>query len=576
MTEARGPETPSQRRHDALRRRKEAAHFYAGLGSPAQRSNGDEDDPKLKKLLYAANYSKGLPHDPKTGLVDPKAYETLLHALSTGEPEDFEKIRLNQPPSEHCASSATPSDLVRTLSNEVKAQGDQMKLVDPQSGLAFDTGGLDGHQLTLKPAYKFTSAEEIGEIAENYWMALCRDVPFSEYDSQTPPPNLGKAADDLSKFSIRDFPKKGGKVTPATVFRGFTEGDLVGPYLSQFLVMDIPYGSQVVPPTVAIGLPDQQDYMTDQDSWLNVQNGTMPSQPKIALLPANDRKRIWNARGLCQYVHIDELFQAYLNACLLLITPRGTGDAPRGGLEAALSEGNPYVKGRCSTQMGFGTLGEPNFKVLVAEVATRALKTVWYQKWFIHRRLRPEVFAGRIHFDKTGQLAFPFHQEEYKKLDDVLKLIKDKGKTYLLPMAFPEGSPLHPSYGAGHATVAGACVTVLKALFKDDQKWSDLPGAPVPQVPLPDGHSTRDYKGDWKEMTVGGELDKLAGNIGLARNFAGVHWRSDYAESLKLGEKIALYFLQETIRTYNEDVFFSLHRFDGRQVRIDQDTLQTF
>ncbi len=32
-----------------------------------------------------------------------------------------------------------------------------------------------------------------------------------------------------------------------------------------------------------------------------------------------------------------------------------------------------------------------------------------------------------------------------------------------LPMAFQEGSPMHPSYGAGHATVAGACVTILKA-----------------------------------------------------------------------------------------------------------------
>ena len=36
---------------------------------------------------------------------------------------------------------------------------------------------------------------------------------------------------------------------------------------------------------------------------------------------------------------------------------------------------------------------------------------------------------------------------------------------WLLPMAFPEGSPMHPSYGAGHATVAGACTTILKAWF---------------------------------------------------------------------------------------------------------------
>ena len=35
----------------------------------------------------------------------------------------------------------------------------------------------------------------------------------------------------------------------------------------------------------------------------------------------------------------------------------------------------------------------------------------------------------------------------------------------LLPVAFQEGSPMHPAYGAGHATVAGACVTILKAFF---------------------------------------------------------------------------------------------------------------
>lgn len=32
-------------------------------------------------------------------------------------------------------------------------------------------------------------------------------------------------------------------------------------------------------------------------------------------------------------------------------------------------------------------------------------------------------------------------------------------------MAFQEGSPMHPSYGAGHATVAGACVTILRPFF---------------------------------------------------------------------------------------------------------------
>ncbi len=49
----------------------------------------------------------------------------------------------------------------------------------------------------------------------------------------------------------------------------------------------------------------------------------------------------------------------------------------------------------------------------------------------------------------------------------------------LLPMAFPEGSPTHPAYGAGHATVAGACVTILKAWFDESTRLVDLNVTPV-------------------------------------------------------------------------------------------------
>ena len=69
-------------------------------------------------------------------------------------------------------------------------------------------------------------------------------------------------------------------------------------------------------------------------------------------------------------------------------------------------------------------------------------------------------------------------------------------------------------------------------------------------------------------MTVGAELDKLAANIGTARNFAGVHWRSDDIESIKLGERVALEFRRETLSTYNEDVYCRLKLFDGSTVTI--------
>jgi len=133
--------------------------------------------------------------------------------------------------------------------------------------------------------------------------------------------------------------------------------------------------------------------------------------------------------------------------------------------------------------------------------------------------------------------------------------------TYLLPMAFPEGSPTHPSYGAGHATVAGACVTVLKAFF--DESFV----IPNPVEAAPDGLSLRPYVG--RPLTVGGELNKLASNIAIGRNIAGVHWRSDATESLKLGEELAIRYMREERDCFNEAFNgFSLRRFDGVTITV--------
>ncbi len=530
-----GPLTPYERSQRAYEIREQTADYYKSKNSPLQIDNGDETKYKFKN--YYANFTKGLPHDAN-GEVDPSAYQKLLAALESGEPSEFEAVPLGS------AALAKPSRLL---------------LVDPQAGLAFDLEGEDPHQPALEPPYTFNSAGEIGEIAENYWMALCRDVPFSEYATNG---TIQDAATDLSTYLQFDGPKQtvGGmdQVTPASIFRGF-RGDLVGPYLSQFLVLPIPYGSQKIPQQLAFGLPEN-DFMITESAWLDVQRGIAPAGPPVGPLATPHIMR--NGRDLGQYVHIDELFQAYLNACLLLITP-----VARGGFAAPLDPGNPYVSSQ--TQTGFGTLGEPNFKTLVAEVATRALKAVWFQKWFVHRRLRPEAFGGRLQFHFEHGRHYDFNAGELTKLKNgPLDRVYAVNSTYLLPMAFPEGCPVHPSYGAGHATVAGACVTVLKALFKEEATLVGDLGI-TPMAPNSDGTALVAYTGaDVAQMTVGGELNKIASNVGLARNFAGVHWRSDYTASLRLGEEVALYFLQDTLRCYNENVSCTITRFDGTKVTL--------
>src|SRR5436309_532933 len=121
-------------------------------------------------------------------------------------------------------------------------------------------------------------------------------------------------------------------------------------------------------------------------------------------------------------------------------------------------------------------------------------------------------------------------------------------------MAYPEGSPLHPAYPAGHAAIAGACATVLKAFFQTSFVIPHLVEASA------DGLVLLPYRGP--DLTVGGELNKLASNIALGRDTAGVHWRSDGIEGIKLGEAVAIGILRDLRATYHEDFpGFALTKF---------------
>lgn len=500
----------NRRRQEARKIRQDAAKlaFEAGQDVTHQ-NNGDEQ----RFPNFIGNYSKGLPHN-QYGEVEPAAYQQFLHALRTGNPADFEQI---------------PLKLGRKLTN-------------PQAGLAFDLEGPDAWAVTIPKAPSLDSAETAGEMTELYWMALLKDVSFTDYASND---QATAAANDLSNLSDFRGPKENGRVTPATLFRGITPGDLVGPYLSQFLLTDIPYGSLKISQRQKTVVA-QMNYMTDYNAWLDIQNGLdRTGQDQFDPVP----RYIRNIRDLGQYVHVDALYEAYLNACLILL-----------GMNARLDSGNPYNMSK--TQDGFGTFGGPHILSLVTEVATRALKAVWFQKWFVHRRLRPEAYGGLVHNKLVGDRPeYPIPQE---LLDSqAVQRIYSTYGSYLLPMNFPEGSPTHPAYGAGHATVAGACVTILKAWFDESDAM------PNPMVPNAEGTELVPYTGDDAgQLTVGGELNKVAANISIGRNGAGVHWRSDYTESIRLGEKIALGVLREQALTYNEKFSFTLTTFDGQQVTI--------
>jgi hypothetical protein len=136
----------------------------------------------------------------------------------------------------------------------------------------------------------------------------------------------------------------------------------------------------------------------------------------------------------------------------------------------------------------------------------------------------------------TGKAHYPLNHDVLKSTA-ALTVFSNNG-TYFLPQAFPEGSPQHPSYPQGHATMAGACATILKAAFDGTVLFNKLSNGSIVTASKNDGGlSLVDYTGaDVNDVTVNGEINKLASDIGQARNFAGIHWRSDYEWGLRLGE----------------------------------------
>ncbi|MFN0111511.1 MAG: vanadium-dependent haloperoxidase [Blastocatellia bacterium] len=497
-----GPLNPYVRRRRALQLRQQAATFQANNAALDHPNNGDDDFYQSR----IGSFTKGLPHN-NLGEVSPLAYRSLIQALTTGEHDDYAAIQL----------------------------GGTVKLADPQAALAYDMEGIDPCGFTMPIAPRLDSEVEGAEMAEVYWRALTRDVPFSQYDTNM---LTMSAVSDLRKFSLFSH------VTTGSLFRAGLPGEEAGPLISQLLWMNIPYGAMTVRQQYRVPVAGD-DYMTTYASWLSIQNGT--PAPFGNNFDATSRY-IRNGRDLAEWDHRDFTFQAFLNAALILLSYGG----------AAMDDANPYKTS--TTQGGFITFGGPHILDLVARVANLALKAAWFQKWQVHRRLRPEAYAGLVHLTKTGMANYPIDAKLMNSA--ALGALMAKNGTFLLPMAYPEGCPTHPAYPGGHATISGACATVLKAFFKESFVL------PAPVIPNEDGTALNPLTE--VTLTVGGELNKLASNVAFGRDTAGVHWRSDEVAGLKLGEAVAISVLQDFNSTFNEKFDgFSLTKFDGTTVTIN-------
>jgi len=285
--------------------------------------------------------------------------------------------------------------------------------------------------------------------------------------------------------------------------------------------------------------------MLDPNEFQKVQNGIGTGK---SLTELHTPLYLHDGRGLAAYTHDDVLYEAYFIAYLVLSS-----------LGAPLNPGNPYIGS--PTQNGFATMGGPDIAGTLTAVADEALKAVWYQKWWVHLRHRPESGGAIVHLLQTGQGAtIKGHVSNVVLNSQAVQASFAANNSFFLSQAFPEGSPTHPAYPTGHGAVAGACITALKFFFDGNHIL------PNPVVPSIDGTTTTLYTGpDAGLLTVNGELHKLAHNISFGHGIhAGIHWRSDSDTSLLLGEAVALSFLRDRAATYNEPFSISLTKMDGK------------
>lgn len=523
----------------ALEIRETCARNTAAIPVAPHPTNGDE----ARYPNAIGSDTRSMPHNAR-GEVDPAAWQAYVTACTSGDSADFEKVPLGG---------------VRRLGN-------------PLGTLAVSFSGLSPTQITIPAAPALASAERAGEAVEVYWQALLRDVPLAEFRDGTENRDILAACAELSRLSDFRGAKANGRVTPATVFRGTAlyadgpdprgrvvtpPGVLDGPIVSQFLLRDVPFGSQWMSAMIRPATPASEFLITYED-WLRAQNG---EAPRRGVTFESTPRYIATGRDLGEWVrHVPPFWMV---AALLTMTGASPPDPRYGGVFAAAQPPtgttNPYRGLR--KQNPAASFGPPHATAMVAEGINNTIRAAYWQKFFVHRTLRPEAYGGLVHHRLVhGVSDYPIADEALRS--EAVDRTRARQGTHLLSQIYPDGSPNFGAYPGGASSVGSVAATLFKAFF-DESRVIENPVQPDPRDP------TRLVPYAGGPLTLGGELNKLATNFGFARNWGGIHWRSDASASMPIGEQIAIGMLREMRMTVRESFDgFTFTRFDGSRITV--------
>lgn len=482
-------------------------HKYKAVDQP------ESKDTSLK--YYPSAFTKGFQHNKETGLLDtPVEYKKYLKALEKGDYRLLDKLNLGKP------------------------------LVDPFASLNLELVGRPQCSIKLPKPPKISSAQLAGELLVDYAHQLTIDLPFVDWSDEELKPIL------TALTNSKNYP---GPV-PLTANNLFRHKEEVGPFVSQLFYLGFNNGSLRTEQKYMLAPAGSPFYGTTKEEMINIQNGQYP--PNKTQVGPNPLY-IHSQRGLATIVHTDPPCQFGLQAAFVL-----------NSLNAKANPG--WIKHKNSARFING--GFSDLVTLLGMGCDIPLEHAWYQKWQIYRSLRPEAFSLLVQNVKDGtQANNPFNLSNVVLKSPLLDLVKEKFGSYLLPLQYPEGSPLHPSYPAGHATIAGFLRLILLCYYDGAQKWSDLNKTVVQSSA--DGTTLIPFNGqNLDQMTVESELSKYAWNISSARDMAGVHFWSDCYYGILLGEKAAVAVMRDRLAQFKEDIILKVTGFDGKEIIITKST----
>ncbi|CAN0418201.1 unnamed protein product, partial [Ascophyllum nodosum] len=510
--------SPTERGKVTFEKRVEIAKGELAVGPTCHLNNGDE----ANVPNFVGQFHKSLPHD-ELGQVDPAAYQLLLDCIESNDINVCDQV---------------PSG--------VESGG--RKLVNPLGGGGHQVDGADSDNVFIQMPDNLLSERLAAQQIEVYWMALLRDIPFSQYGKENFVMRAAENIQNLDAFNGLSISRGAdGNIDPMQdLFRTDWPGVSSGPLVSQFMLANFSIDGIVVEPKQNTLVPDV-DFMTGVDTWLNVQNGGPEEETRFVEEPLFIR----NGRDLAAIAFNDVLYTEAFRTVLIMLE--------QGILDAV----GPYETSM--RQAGFPTFGSSHIVHAMAS-ASSSTRHAWYAKWQVHRVLRPEAYGGLVHFVRNRKLDVPLpasiiDNTELLNFVEILNQAQNGGtnQVFLLPMAVGEGSPVHPAYPSGHSINVGAYITVLKAFlgFERGQKCfpepvisNDAGTQRIPYEPSPSdrlGNCVNENGDEEPGLTYEGELNKVTANVVMGRSHLGVHWRMDGVYGAEMGETGAIRRLQQEL-----------------------------